>query len=157
MDNHVHLILVPATEDGLRGTLAEAHRRYTRRINFREGWRGHLFQGRFGSYSMDDAHLMAAEIPGTVYSFARNTARHPTCARLEGREPPVDPLLRLGNPGRCGQSAGGPHGRLGRPPLGCPLASNRRHQMCAADGIADNAAVKQMAAPTCPRTGDGQQ
>jgi putative transposase len=60
MDNHVHLILVPQAEDGLRSTLAEAHRRYTRRINFREGWRGHLFQARFASYPMDDAHMMAA-------------------------------------------------------------------------------------------------
>ena len=60
MDNHVHLILVPASADGLRAALGEAHRRYTRRINFREGWRGYLFQGRFASYPMDDAHLMAA-------------------------------------------------------------------------------------------------
>jgi putative transposase len=60
MDNHIHLILVPSTEDGLRATLGEAHRRYSRRINFREGWRGFLFQGRFASYPMDDAHLMAA-------------------------------------------------------------------------------------------------
>jgi putative transposase len=60
MDNHVHLILVPTNEDGLRATLGEAHRRYTRQINFREGWRGYLFQGRFGSYPMDDAHLIAA-------------------------------------------------------------------------------------------------
>lgn len=60
MDNHVHLILVPSTPDGLRATLGEAHRRYTRMINFREGWRGHLFQGRFASYPMDRAHLMAA-------------------------------------------------------------------------------------------------
>ncbi len=60
MDNHVHLILVPTTEDGLRSTLAEAHRRYSRAINFREGWRGYLFQGRFASYPMDDAHLMRA-------------------------------------------------------------------------------------------------
>lgn len=60
MDNHVHLILVPKGEGGLRGTLGEAHRRYTRMVNFREGWRGHLFQGRFASYPMDDAHLMAA-------------------------------------------------------------------------------------------------
>ena len=29
-------------------------------MNFREGWRGYLFQGRFASYPMDDAHLMAA-------------------------------------------------------------------------------------------------
>jgi putative transposase len=60
MDNHVHLILVPQTSDGLRATLGEAHRRYSRRINFREGWRGYLFQGRFASYPMDNAHLMAA-------------------------------------------------------------------------------------------------
>ena len=60
MDNHVHLILVPASEDGLRATLAEAHRRYSRRVNSREGWRGYLFQGRFASYPMDDAHLMTA-------------------------------------------------------------------------------------------------
>jgi putative transposase len=60
MDNHIHLILVPQTVDGLRATLAEAHRRYSRRINFREGWRGFLFQGRFASYPMDDAHLMTA-------------------------------------------------------------------------------------------------
>ena len=60
MDNHIHLILVPDTDDGLRATLAEAHRRYTRAINLREGWRGFLFQGRFASYAMDDAHLMTA-------------------------------------------------------------------------------------------------
>jgi putative transposase len=60
MDNHVHLILVPETSDGLRAALAEAHRRYTRDVNFREGWRGYLFQGRFASYPMDDGHLMAA-------------------------------------------------------------------------------------------------
>jgi putative transposase len=29
-------------------------------INFREGWRGHLFQGRFASYPMDAANLMVA-------------------------------------------------------------------------------------------------
>lgn len=60
MDNHVHLILVPADADGLRAALGEAHRRYTRHVNFREGWRGYLFQGRFASYPMDDAHLIAA-------------------------------------------------------------------------------------------------
>src|SRR5688572_31303594 len=58
--NHVHLILVPADADGLRGALAEAHRRYSRRINFAHGWTGYLWQGRFASYPMDDAHLIAA-------------------------------------------------------------------------------------------------
>lgn len=60
MHNHVHLIPVPQAEDGLRATLAQAHRRTTSRINFREGWLGQLVQARFAIYSMDDAHLMVA-------------------------------------------------------------------------------------------------
>ncbi|MDZ7736175.1 MAG: transposase [Gammaproteobacteria bacterium] len=34
MPNHVHLILMPEREDGLRATLGETHRHYTRHINF---------------------------------------------------------------------------------------------------------------------------
>jgi putative transposase len=60
MPNHVHLIVVPDSEDGLRRALGEAHRRYTRRINFREGWRGHLWQGRFASFAMDGRYLLRA-------------------------------------------------------------------------------------------------
>jgi putative transposase len=60
MPNHVHLILTPPDPDGLRAALAEAHRRYSRRINFAHGWTGYLWQGRFASYPMEMAHLMAA-------------------------------------------------------------------------------------------------
>ena len=60
MPNHVHLIVVPESEDGLRRGLGEAHRRYTRRINFREGWRGHLWQGRFASFAMHECYLLRA-------------------------------------------------------------------------------------------------
>jgi putative transposase len=59
MPNHVHLILVPSRADGLRAALGEAHRRYTRLVNFREGWRGYLWQGRFASFPMDERHLLA--------------------------------------------------------------------------------------------------
>ena len=59
MPNHIHLIAVPESEDGLRLAIGEAHRRYTRFINFREGWRGHLWQGRFASYVMDEKYLLA--------------------------------------------------------------------------------------------------
>ena len=45
MPNHVHLILVPETAEGLQQAMGEAHRRYTRRVNFREGWRGFLWPG----------------------------------------------------------------------------------------------------------------
>jgi putative transposase len=60
MPNHVHLIAVPETEDGLRRAIGEAHRRYTRRVNFRQRWRGHLWQGRFASFVMDESYLLAA-------------------------------------------------------------------------------------------------
>ncbi len=66
----------PRTADGLRAGLGEAHRRYTRHVNFREGWRGHLFQSRFASYPLDDAHLLAA---------IRYVENNPVAARMAKR------------------------------------------------------------------------
>ena len=40
--------------------MASAHTRYAQRINRMQATSGHLFQGRYASYIMDDAHLMAA-------------------------------------------------------------------------------------------------
>ena len=60
MPNHVHVVAVPQTIEGLGRAVGEAHRRYTRHINFREGWRGYLWQGRFASFVMDEDHLLRA-------------------------------------------------------------------------------------------------
>ncbi|MEO5335245.1 MAG: transposase [Magnetococcus sp. YQC-5] len=79
MPNHVHLIVVPGSEEGLRRAVGEAHRRYTRHINFREKWRGHLWQGRFASFPMDEAHL---------YLAARYVELNPVRARIV--EAPAD-------------------------------------------------------------------
>jgi len=76
MPNHVHLIAVPSTEDGLRWAIGAAHQRYTRRINFREKWRGYLWQGRFASFVMDEPYLLAA---------ARYVELNPVRARLVER------------------------------------------------------------------------
>lgn len=73
MPNHVHLILVPSTADGLARSLGETHRRYTRLVNARKGWSGFLWQGRFASYPMDEAHVVAA---------ARYVERNPVKAKL---------------------------------------------------------------------------
>ncbi len=73
MPNHVHLIAVPESEDGLRRGIGEAHRRYSRMINFRQDWRGHLWQGRFASFPMDESYLLAA---------ARYVEMNPVRARL---------------------------------------------------------------------------
>ena len=60
MPNHVHLIMAPDTAEGLSRAVGEAHRRYTAYINARERVTGHLFQARFNSVAMDEAHLLAA-------------------------------------------------------------------------------------------------
>jgi putative transposase len=60
MPNHVHIIVVPSHEDGLRQTFAETHRRYTGFVNARNRWTGHLWQGRFGAVLMDEDHLASA-------------------------------------------------------------------------------------------------
>jgi len=60
MTNHVHLVAIPAEESSLARGIGEAHRRYTRYINFREGWRGYLFQGRFHSFPLEGGYLLAA-------------------------------------------------------------------------------------------------
>jgi putative transposase len=73
MPNHVHLIVVPGDEDGLRRTFADAHRRYTGFINARHRWSGHLWQGRYGAVAMDEVHLIHA---------ARYVALNPVRARL---------------------------------------------------------------------------
>ena len=60
MDNHVHFIAVPKKEDSFSRGLAQTHKDYTRRINFRNNWRGHLWEGRFKSCVLSQKHLYAA-------------------------------------------------------------------------------------------------
>jgi putative transposase len=60
MPNHVHLIAIPQEEDSLRKAIGEAHKLYSEKINQREGWSGHLWQGRFSSYVMDEPYLIVA-------------------------------------------------------------------------------------------------
>ena len=76
MPNHVHLILTPQDEAGLGLAVGEAHRRYTNFVNARGRWTGHLFQSRFASVVMDEAHLITA---------ARYVPMNPVRARLVSR------------------------------------------------------------------------
>jgi putative transposase len=105
MPNHVHLILVPSDADGLRAALGEAHRRYTRQVNFREGWRGYLWQGRFASFPMDETYLLAAAryvelnpVRAKLARRARDWRWSSARAHLAGRDDDlvqVKPLLDL--------------------------------------------------------------
>jgi putative transposase len=78
MPNHVHLIAVPKNASGLGRGIGEAHRRYTNFVNARGRWTGHLFQSRFASAPMDEAHLIAA-----VRYVSLNPVRAGLVARAE--------------------------------------------------------------------------
>lgn len=76
MPNHVHIIAVPQDVDGLRRTFRYVHRHYTGYVNARLRVTGHLWQGRFSSVAMDEAHLVTA---------LRYVALNPVRARLVPR------------------------------------------------------------------------
>ena len=60
MPNHVHAVVVPREVDALSSFFAALHRRYARRTNAIHEWRGHLWQERFYSVVMNEAHTYAA-------------------------------------------------------------------------------------------------
>jgi putative transposase len=60
MPNHIHLVAVPDKEASLSCTLRDTHQIYARYFNEKTGAGGHLWQGRFYSTVMDEAHLWAA-------------------------------------------------------------------------------------------------
>jgi putative transposase len=60
MDYHVHFIAVPSTPSSLARGFGIAHHKYTSLINIRENLSGHLWQARFLSYPLNEAHVIAA-------------------------------------------------------------------------------------------------
>ncbi|MDP2027316.1 transposase [Sulfuriferula sp.] len=78
MTHHIHLVAVPAGDDGLQRVLKPLHMRYAQRINRARGWTGHLWQGRFFSSPLDDAYLWAA-----VRYVERNPVRAEMTRRVE--------------------------------------------------------------------------
>jgi putative transposase len=77
MPNHVHLVLVPTTADGLARAIGDTHRDYSRTINRREGWTGYLWQGRFASCPMDEPHCIQAIRYIERNPVRADLARHP--------------------------------------------------------------------------------
>ena len=79
MENHVHLIVVPSQPGDLAKAIGETHKRYTRMINFREGWRGYLWEGRFKSFVLDEKYVYAA-----IRYVERNPVRAKIVQKAEG-------------------------------------------------------------------------
>jgi len=76
MSNHVHLVVVPTLVTSLSRALRDAHQAYATYLNERTGQQGHLWQGRFYSCVLDEAHLWAA---------VKYVERNPVRAGLVGR------------------------------------------------------------------------
>ena len=60
MSNHVHFIVIPSNENSLAKVFHTAHMKYSQYLNKKLNRRGQLWQGRFYSSILDDAHLIAA-------------------------------------------------------------------------------------------------
>lgn len=73
MTNHIHIVAIPRTEEGLQQVFKPLHMRYAQRINRARGWKGHIWQGRFFSSSLDETYFWAA---------IRYVERNPVRAKL---------------------------------------------------------------------------
>ena len=60
MNNHVHFIAIPNEETSLAKLFNKTHARYSQYLNRQRNLKGHLWQGRFYSCILDDAHLYRA-------------------------------------------------------------------------------------------------
>jgi putative transposase len=105
MPNHAHLVLVPQTAGGLREALKSAHQKYAWIINRRQGWTGHLWQERFYSYALDDAHLASAiryvelnPLRARLVARAEDWRWSSAASRIVGDSRCAVPLLELPTP-----------------------------------------------------------
>lgn len=78
MSNHIHLIAVPLHEESLGHALHDAHTVYAMHLNARTKVSGHVWQVRFHSCPLDEAHLWAA-----VRCVERNPVRAGLVKRAE--------------------------------------------------------------------------
>jgi putative transposase len=76
MDNHVHHIAVPESEDSLGKTIQDAHSQYSKYFNIKYGLIGHAWQARFKSFPMEWDHCRNA---------VRYVERNPVRARMVKR------------------------------------------------------------------------
>jgi REP-associated tyrosine transposase len=102
MPNHVHLIAVGEKADSMARAIGNAHRRYSRLINERHGWTGHLWANRFYSSPLGETHVwMAARYVETNpirAGLADRPADYPWSSARAHVLGTADPLLALDRP-----------------------------------------------------------
>lgn len=102
MTNHVHLVCIPEKAESLARVFKPVNLRHAQYVNWTQNLGGRLWQGRFFSCALDDAHLWAA---------IRYVERNPVRARLVAR---AEQYPWSSAPAHCG---------LRTDPLLCPLPS----------------------------------
>ena len=60
MPNHVHMVVVPSTENALHKAMKPLHMRYAQHFNRVRGLNGRVWQGRYFSAPLDEAYLWNA-------------------------------------------------------------------------------------------------
>jgi putative transposase len=102
MSNHVHLVVVPAREKSLSEGLRDAHTVYAMNFNERTQLSGHVWQGRFHSCVLDNAHLWAAvryvELNPVRAGMAERAQDYPWSSAAAHCGLRRDPLLSPGLP-----------------------------------------------------------
>ena len=96
MSNHVHLLVVPRKEDGLARSLKLTHGRFAGYWNAANRSSGHVWQGRYYSCPLDEAHLCEA---------LRYAELNPVRARLVAR---AEDWPWSSTPVHCGLAAANP-------------------------------------------------
>ena len=96
MPNHVHLIVLPRDTRGLATAMHRIQLSYALRINSRQAWTGHFWQGRFASYPMDDDYLAACvryvglnPVRAGLVAHARDWPWSSARAHLHGAKDPL--------------------------------------------------------------------
>jgi putative transposase len=97
MSNHVHLLVAAHRPDSLARAIGISHRRYSRYLNRRQGWTGHLWANRFFSTLLDAVHLLHAvryvELNPVRAGLADDAAAYPWSSARAHARGLADPLL----------------------------------------------------------------
>jgi putative transposase len=97
MPNHVHLVVVPSSAEGMHRALQAVHSQYAQRVNRMRAICGHLWQGRYHSSALDAHHFVNAiryaelnPVKAGMLSRAEDYAWSSAAAHCGKR---IDPLL----------------------------------------------------------------
>jgi putative transposase len=97
MPNHVHVVLLPASAEGMQQALRAVHSQYAQRVNRMRAISGHLWQGRYNSSPLDSNHFLNAiryvelnPVKGRLTATPEEYPRSSAAAHCGRR---LDPLL----------------------------------------------------------------